>query len=600
MSPIASIRLLNEHGVGRSSGLTWLAVLLLLGALLEAFALGALAPLLGGLLLESGAVAPDGPARAGGDSTEGLRGLMAAFGPYEDGWSLGLLAAFIWFAFLARTAILLFAMSRVGILVAGAAADLRARLVDQHARATWQHLQTLAPGALAHAVGFGADRAAAVYLQLAHLVSRAFLAAMLTLTAAWVAGPGALLVMALAAGILGLGLWFIRPARRAGEAQARAASQLSELVVDALHGIKSCKAMGRGEALVAAQREVIQALAGAQAKAVGLSEWQRRMPEPVAVLAILLMVLGGQLGGVTEPEGLGVNLALALMLGRLVQALTGVQALYQGICVGAGTVRQIDAMLTAARAAEQSPGLDGPGTAQDRRVPVPRGELVVEGVAFAYDSRPLLSGASLTVAEHEVVVVRGVSGAGKTTLLDIIAGLLEPDGGQMRMGERTIEPAGTPARQRRLGYVPAEPHLFDASLLENVRLGDGAISEADVRAALVIASAGAPEWLAGLEHDLEARFGHGGMNLSSGQRQRLALARALAGDPSLLCLDEPTNSLDEAGERAVGEAVRAWIRAAPGRRAVVVSHRGPWCEVADRVYRLEAGQLHPVAAGEPR
>jgi energy-coupling factor transport system ATP-binding protein len=181
----------------------------------------------------------------------------------------------------------------------------------------------------------------------------------------------------------------------------------------------------------------------------------------------------------------------------------------------------------------------------------------VRNVRFAYGERVVLDRASLEVRRGEIVALTGPNGAGKTTLAQIAAGLLEPDGGEV-----------THARAAYLAQDPGR-HLVTERVLDEVALG------ADVdRAHAALAHLGLSEH--------EQRHPR---DLSSGERERLALAAVLATDPELLVLDEPTRGVDPERKSELARLLRA---EAPGRGTLVITHDLPWAaEVADRIVELE-------------
>ena len=191
---------------------------------------------------------------------------------------------------------------------------------------------------------------------------------------------------------------------------------------------------------------------------------------------------------------------------------------------------------------------------------------------------------SLAVRPGEVVALSGPSGSGKSTALAVLMGFLTPTTGRVLVGDTdlaTIDPA---AWRARLAYVAQQPGVINASLAENVRLGDPAADDAAVAEALRRAGAG--------ELDPARAVGDDGVELSAGELRRVAVARALLrldAGAGLLVLDEPTAGLDAAAEQAVIEAVRR-----SGASALVVSHRDAVLAAADRVVRLTTAQPDEV------
>jgi ABC-type bacteriocin/lantibiotic exporter with double-glycine peptidase domain len=216
------------------------------------------------------------------------------------------------------------------------------------------------------------------------------------------------------------------------------------------------------------------------------------------------------------------------------------------------------------------------------------GELELRAVSFAYpDAPPLLEGVSLHVRLGESVALVGPSGAGKTTLAGLILGFYRPAAGVILFDGRPIESYPLGALRRRLGYVPQRPVLASGTVLDNLRFGNPGASTAEVTSAA--RAAGIHEEILRLPQGYRTEVGEGGLLLSEGQRQRVALVRALLMDPDILILDEPTSALDAAAERALIEGVQRWRR---GRTMVVITHRMSTAGCCDRIVNLSGGRAH--------
>lgn len=186
------------------------------------------------------------------------------------------------------------------------------------------------------------------------------------------------------------------------------------------------------------------------------------------------------------------------------------------------------------------------------------------GVAVRFDAREIASGVSLTIAPGEHLAIVGPTGAGKSTLIDIVLGLREPDGGSILVDD---EAPAVYLSKHRVGYLGPSPCLFPGTLRENLSLGSEGATDTDLERAL--RQAGAEDLLS--RHGLSATIGEGGSPLSSGERQRLALARALVGAPALLVLDEPTAHVDP----ETAGVVLASIRSLVGHTTCVMSSHEP-------------------------
>ena len=210
--------------------------------------------------------------------------------------------------------------------------------------------------------------------------------------------------------------------------------------------------------------------------------------------------------------------------------------------------------------------------------------LTVEAVAFTYreSPQPTLQGVSFQVCPGETVALVGPSGEGKTTLLKLLLGLLSPDSGQLTLSAGGLSLPVSDSTRRLCAYVPQGNGIFSGTVADNLRLVRPDATEAQLWAALMAADA--REFVAALPQGLDTPLTEKGANLSEGQRQRIAIARALLRDAPLLILDEATSALDAAAERRVLEGIMAQD---PRRICVVTTHRESLLSYADRVYRVE-------------
>jgi ABC-type protease/lipase transport system fused ATPase/permease subunit len=199
--------------------------------------------------------------------------------------------------------------------------------------------------------------------------------------------------------------------------------------------------------------------------------------------------------------------------------------------------------------------------------------------------RLLIAGVSLQLAAGESLAIIGASGAGKSTLVRLLTGVWKPSAGTVRLDNADLAQWPRNELGPWLGYVPQDVELFPGTVAENIaRLGEVDSAQV-VRAAQ---HAQVHELILALPNGYDTIVDPQGALISPGQRQRIALARALYGEPKLVILDEPNSNLDGAGEVALGEALKALRGHAT---VVVVTHRATLIQHVDKVLVLDAGKV---------
>jgi ATP-binding cassette subfamily C protein CydD len=225
----------------------------------------------------------------------------------------------------------------------------------------------------------------------------------------------------------------------------------------------------------------------------------------------------------------------------------------------------------------------------------PRVVVTFSDVRLSYDPArpPALDGLSFRVNAGETLVLAGPSGAGKSSVLRLLMGFARPDAGRIAINGRDAM-ALRPEELRRLSsYIGQKPHLFRASIRENIRFARPEASAAQVEAAAQAARV--TDFAAALPQGLDTAVGEGGWGLSGGQAQRVALARAFLRDTPLVLLDEPTAHLDPGTEAEVIESLQ---RLCLGRTAIIASHSGARARLG-RVLEIEAGRAPGAARQVP-
>lgn len=221
-------------------------------------------------------------------------------------------------------------------------------------------------------------------------------------------------------------------------------------------------------------------------------------------------------------------------------------------------------------------------------------ELRFENVSFAYEhGRPaVLDRVSLVIPAGNITAINGPSGSGKSTLGDLVNGLLTPDAGRILVDGEELTPQRAHAWRSTVGYVAPDTVLFHDTIRANLLWARPAATEEEMREALQQSAA---DFVFDLPSGLDTLVGDRGTLLSQGQRQRIALARALLRRPALLILDEATNSLDRENERRIIEAIE---RLKGNTTVFVITHQAQALAVAQGIYILEAGKIVETGAWE--
>jgi ABC-type bacteriocin/lantibiotic exporter with double-glycine peptidase domain len=318
-----------------------------------------------------------------------------------------------------------------------------------------------------------------------------------------------------------------------------------------------------------------------------------RMQDRLQNLAQTLTVLGtvavtalGALAVLDQRLTLGALVAANLLTARMSTALLQLVGQWRVIAAGRDARRRLQAFLAE------------PEERIDAAVPMarPEGLLELRGVSFRYGSnaRPILEHVDLALGPRGLHVVTGANGSGKSTLLALLQGLLEPTDGLVLLDGRDLRQLAVAERARWLGYVEAAPHAVGQTVAAAVTLGMGDVSSEQVRVAA--ARAGLDTVVDALPQGYDTPLGAGAVRLSSGQLQRLALARALLRAPAVLLLDEPSAHLDRAGEQRLVQTLKAL---ATDVTVVVASHGRSLLEAADSLLVIKDCRIEATKALPP-
>jgi ATP-binding cassette subfamily B protein len=305
----------------------------------------------------------------------------------------------------------------------------------------------------------------------------------------------------------------------------------------------------------------------------------------VAIAGIVLY------GGYQAIEGIitvGTIVAFIGALSNLFEPIQQLSQLYTTYQSGMAALEKIFQLL------DERPDLpDMPGA---RELPRIAGEIDFQEISFAYPRRrsaqegapaPLaLDGVSLRVAPGQTVALVGATGAGKSTMAKLVARFYDPTHGRVLIDGNDLREVTAASLRSQMGIVPQEAFLFSGTIGENIAFGRPDASEAEIRAAA--AAVGVDEFISELPDGYDTEVGERGAQLSAGQRQLLAFARALIADPRILVLDEATSNVDLHTEGRIESGLR---RLLSGRTAIVIAHRLSTIRQAGQIVVLEHGHI---------
>jgi ATP-binding cassette subfamily C protein LapB len=375
--------------------------------------------------------------------------------------------------------------------------------------------------------------------------------------------------------------WIIQaPLRKAVESSFRASAQKGATLIETLTGIETVKHLGAESALQRKWEQLTAHIAhwGVRSRlisssAVNVAVFFQQFSQVAVVIFGVYLVTKGELS-------MGGLIASVMLTGRAL----GPMSQYANLAV---RYFQAKTALSSLNGIMEMP-IDRPEGKSFVSRPNLLGGIEFDGVSFNYpdEENKALKNVSFVIKPGERVAIIGRVGSGKTTIEKLMQGLFDPTEGAVRVDGtdmRQVDPADL---RRNMGYVPQDVMLFFGSVKDNILMGAQHADDADILNAADLS--GASEFVNRHPLGFDLPVGERGDNLSGGQRQSIAIARALVNDPPFLLMDEPTNSMDHTSEERLKKNLRDYVK---NKTLVLVTHRASLLELVDRLIVMDSGRV---------
>jgi len=403
----------------------------------------------------------------------------------------------------------------------------------------------------------------------------------------YLAGNLVLILMVAIFLLLTYALFIQVPLKRAVEKSFLASAQKNAILIEGLTGLETIKMLGAESQIQRAWEEAVSYIAKWSVKSRFLSSSVSNFANLVQNIAVVALVIGGVYKIATGDLSQGGLIALMILSRQTIAPMTQVIGLitrFHRAKTALDTLNQIMAL----------PVERPTGKAFLHRTRF-KGAIELKQVSFSYPDQAseTLHNISLEIAAGERVGIVGPIGSGKTTLGKLILGLYEPKIGMISMDGTDIRQIDPAELRRSIGYVSQDVTLFNGSIRDNIILGAQDVDDNTILEAADLA--GVLEIVKKHEMGFDLQVGEQGRNLSGGQRQSVALARAILLDPPLLVLDEPTSSMDNRTEQRIKDRLYEILK---GKSLILITHRASMLQLVDRIVVIDNGNIVADGAKE--
>lgn len=372
--------------------------------------------------------------------------------------------------------------------------------------------------------------------------------------------------------------WVSSYIRQGFRMQQAAIGDLNGLIEETVTGQKVVKAYHREPQVLQEFTEANQKLKKAALQAQIYSGFVGPLMNALNNSSLAIVAAAGSVMAVKQLATVGTIAAFIAYTRQFGRPLSEIAALYNSIQSAIAGAERIFEVI------DQEPEVDAPDAIGAESI---QGEVSLESVYFSYEpEKPVLKNVSMHAKSGQTIALVGPTGAGKTTIVNLLTRFYEVDGGSIHIDGKPLTEYSKADLRKQLGIVLQDSFLFTGTVMENIRYGRLNASDEEVKEAARLANA--DQFIHRLPQGYETVLSERGSNLSHGQRQLLAIARAILADPRILILDEATSSVDTRTEKHIQEAM---VRLMQGRTSFVIAHRLSTVRDADQILVINDGEV---------
>ncbi len=398
-----------------------------------------------------------------------------------------------------------------------------------------------------------------------------------------IAGSLAIIPLAIVPIILVIGMLVQRPLNNLSESMNLNAKSKHSIIVESLSGIETLQAIGANKFFSQRYQEAIESSAGSSRKAKILGQVTSFAAGSAQQISLVLIIFYGTFLIFDGETSMGAMIAAVLLSSRALAPLAQIAGLFGRMHSAKSAYLKLDNLVQMCEKTLKS------NTSQISKL----SGIEVSNLSFGYsEDRSCINNIGFKVSPGEKIGFLGKNGSGKSTLLKLLAGLIQPSSGNILFSGLPLGEIDSKILHAKLGILLQDVHLFSGTLKDNILLGREFINEEQLANALEFS--GVKDFLDFLPGGLDFQLADRGMSLSGGQKQAIALARAIANDPEILILDEPTASMDLNAEASLTAKLQTFTK---DKIVLVATHRLPIINGLDRVIVINNGA---IKLDEPR